>query len=188
MMKQKVWKALIEVKQVGLKNKNIVRRVLEILKKYVLFHMTKRWKKKANAETIVKEKNRIEGAYLLLKRFKTRFKALDETVKVINEKKAEKTDLDLLRLSMNPLRAEAVMQDMKILFDSTVVEFNKRLEAEKKIISDTYDRILAKQKNMVLAFEMKYANMLKQRMDRVENFTNDLAMEQAKLAAMTGSL
>ena len=39
---------------------------------------------------------------------------------------------------------------------------------------------------MTLAIEMKYTNMIKQRMDRVEAFTNDLAMEQARLTASVG--
>ena len=58
-----------------------------------------------------------------------------------------------------------------------MVEFEKRREAEKSAISATYDKIMDKQKNMVLAFEMKYSNMMKQRMDRIEAFSNDIAME-----------
>lgn len=57
------------------------------------------------------------------------------------------------------------------------------MEADKSQIVETYDRILEKQKNMVLAFEMKYTGIIKKRIDRVENFANDLAMEQAKLTA-----
>ena len=80
------------------------------------------------------------------------------------------------------------MTDMKLLFDTTVKEFEKKLEAEKQKISQTYDRILEKQKNMVLALEMKYTNMIKHRIERVENFTNDLALEQARLAACAGMI
>ena len=41
---------------------------------------------------------------------------------------------------------------------------------------------------MVLALEMKYTNMIKHRIERVENFTNDLALEQARLAACAGMI
>ena len=71
----------------------------------------------------------------------------------------------------------SVMNDMKLLFDSAVKEFEKRMCAEKHDLTSSYGSILEKQKKMILAFEMKYSNMIKQRMDRLETFTNDLAME-----------
>ena len=36
------------------------------------------------------------------------------------------------------------MNDMKILFDTTVKEFDKRLAHDKKYIAATYDRIIEK--------------------------------------------
>ena len=78
---------------------------------------------------------------------------------------------------MRPDSSKMIMEDMHVLLNSTMKKFEKQIEEQKSHISTTYDRIIEKQNNMVLAFEMKYTNMMKQRMDRIEAFTNDLAME-----------
>ena len=87
---------------------------------------------------------------------------------------------------MRPDSSKMIMEDMHVLLNQTMKKFEKQIEAEKSHVSTTYDRIIEKQNNMVLAFEMKYTNMMKQRMDRIEAFTNDLAMEQARLTACAG--
>ena len=63
---------------------------------------------------------------------------------MVNEKKANKSDIEALRAQIRPENAQVIMRDMKILFDSTVKEFDKRLAAEKSQISATYDRIIEK--------------------------------------------
>ena len=40
---------------------------------------------------------------------------------------------------------------------------------------------------MILGFEMKYSNMIKGRLDRLEAFADDLALEQARLNTKTGA-
>lgn len=180
------WKALVEHMKEGKREKNKVKRCLVVLRKYVTHHFMRKWKVNHSVEVQIKDKNKIEGAYLLLRRYKNRLKAFDEAVKVIHENMADKKDFAELKKSIQPGRNVAVMEDMKLLFDSTVKQFDKRLIAEKNQLAATYDRIIQKQKNMVLAFEMKYSNMIKSRIDRVEAFTNDLAMEQARLTACAG--
>ena len=148
--------------------------------------MTRRWKRNGSYEAQIKDKSKIEGAYLILRRLKNRLKAFDHIVKIIHETKADKKDFLVLKKSVEPVRTEMIMNDMKLLFDSTVKQFDKRLRAEKSQLTVTYDRIIEKQKNMTLAFEMKYSNMITQRIDRVETFSNDLALEQARLTACAG--
>ena len=80
------------------------------------------------------------------------------------------------------------MGDMVLLLETTLRGFEGKIEAERQKVASSYNRILEKQKNMILAFEMKYTNLIKQRMDRIEAFTNDIAMEQARLAACAGML
>ena len=55
--------------------------------------MFKRYRHQVDVELMLRDKNKIDGAYLLLKRLKNRFKALDETIKGLNEIKANKTDV-----------------------------------------------------------------------------------------------
>ena len=55
--------------------------------------------------TQIKDKNKIEGAYLLLRRFKNRLKVFDETMKAIHETKANLSDLEDLKIFIDPTRA-----------------------------------------------------------------------------------
>ena len=58
------------------------------------------WKRQASLESQIKDKSKIEGAYLLLRRFKNRLKMLDEIVRVIHEKKVEVRDFEVLKASL----------------------------------------------------------------------------------------
>lgn len=67
----------------------------------------------------MKDKNKIEGAYLLLRRFKNRLKGLDEVIQNISKDKASHTDFDNLKKSLDGGRAQSVFDDMKVLLEST---------------------------------------------------------------------
>jgi len=64
-------------------------RFTDIMRKYILYHSWRRYARQANFETQLKEKGRIEGAYILLKRFKNRLKHFDSTFKTITDQKAD---------------------------------------------------------------------------------------------------
>ena len=57
----------------------------------MLYHAFRRYAKKVSYEKQLKDKGKIDGAYLLIKRFKNRLKCLDEVIKKIS---AEKASLD----------------------------------------------------------------------------------------------
>ena len=67
------------------------------------------------------DKSKIEGAYLLLKRYKNRLKNFDRTLQCMHEMKADKAELERIESLTKPERASSVFNDMKILFDSTVL-------------------------------------------------------------------
>lgn len=76
---------------------------------------------------------------------------------------------------------------MKILFDSTVKQFETKVDHERNEVAKSYEKIVDKQRSMILGFEMKYSNMIKGRLDRLESFADDLALEQARLNTKTGA-
>jgi len=82
---------------------------------------------------------------LLLKRFKNRLKAFDDVVMRINEKKANRTDLDELKASVEPSRAQVIFSDMKLLFDTTMAQNEKFWLSKVRQVEETYDRIMKKQ-------------------------------------------
>ena len=69
---------------------------------------------------MLKDKSKIDGAYLLIKRFKNRLKGLDEVVRRVNSEKANRIDLERLEKVTARGRAEVVFEDMTQLFESTV--------------------------------------------------------------------
>ena len=69
---------------------------------------------------MLRDKSKIDGAYLLIKRFKNRLKGLDEVVRRVNSEKADRMDLERLEKSTAKGRAEVVFDDMKQLFECTV--------------------------------------------------------------------
>ena len=75
----------------------------------------------------LKDKSKIEGAYLLLKRYKNRLKNYDTALEQINNVKADKTALELLEAQTKPQRATAVFNDMKMLLDMTTMQFDEKL-------------------------------------------------------------
>ena len=69
---------------------------------------------------MLKNKDKIEGAYLILKRFKNRLKGIDEVVKKVDQEKVNRTEFKKLEASMDQNRAINMFDDMKTLFDTTV--------------------------------------------------------------------
>lgn len=77
------------------------------------------------------DKNKIEGAYLLLKRFKNRLKNFDSALEKVHEQKADKKDFIQLKASLDRDRAMSIFNDMKILFDSSIKRIDERFVLEK---------------------------------------------------------
>jgi hypothetical protein len=63
---------------------------MNIFRKYQTHHGFLKFKKQANWETDLMDRGRIDGAYLLLKRFKGRLKLFDRALEKIYEDKASK--------------------------------------------------------------------------------------------------
>ena len=66
--------------------------------KVQLYHVFRKYHRNSNYETALKDKSKIDGAYLLLKRFKNRLKNYDLALAQIEGKKADKQEItDLAR-------------------------------------------------------------------------------------------
>ena len=68
----------------------------------------------------MKNKDKIEGAYVLMKRFKNRLKGLDEVIKQISEDKVSQAELKAVQLTVTNDNVRSMFDDMKHLFDTTV--------------------------------------------------------------------
>lgn len=75
---------------------------------------------------------------------------------------------------------------MKHLFDATVAQFDKKVAFERQKVAKSYETILEKQRSMILSFEMKYNNMIRCRVDTLENALADVQTDLARLSTTTG--
>lgn len=116
-LKQKAWFTFRKNRDDNFKNRDRVRKLLRIFRKYQTFHAFVKFCKKTNWELMLKDRSRIDGAYLLLKRFKGRLKLFDQALEKLHDDKASKDDLDTLALSLDKHRATSLFNDMKQLYD-----------------------------------------------------------------------
>lgn len=171
------WIALKENRDHQVKEKGKIVRCMTAIKKYILYHSWRRYARNVRYENMLQNRDKIEGAYILIKRFKNRLKGFDGAIKKVSDEKADREDFVKLKQSLVKARIESVFDDMKILFDSTVKQFDQKVVHERKEVAKAYERIVEKQRSMILGFEMKYNTMIKGRMDKLEAVTDDLAFE-----------
>ena len=121
---KKVFAALIDHRNNEKKEKAKIGRVTQIVRKFILYHSWRRYAKNITYVTALKDKSKIDGAYLLIKRFKNRLKSIDDVMRRINIEKANHADFEQLKASMAINRAKAVFDDMSKLMECTVVKFD----------------------------------------------------------------
>ena len=124
-MKAKIWEVFKKQYETKRKSVLIVRRLVRLYKNKRVKHYFKRYFRQSSIETQLKDKSKIEGAYLLLKRYKNRLKDLDNALQKFDQKKADVTALEQLADATKHGRALEVFNDMKILFDTTISNFHE---------------------------------------------------------------
>ena len=82
---QNSWKAFILHRDEKRNEKLKVSRCLNALRKFALYHSWRQYARQVNFQTQLKDKDKIEGAYILVKRLKNRMKGIDEAVKKVYE-------------------------------------------------------------------------------------------------------
>ena len=75
----------------------------------------------------VRDKDKIDGAFLLLKRFKNRLKAFDGALHAMDKTKVNISEFTQLQVSIDLARSQTIFDDMKRLFDSTSANFEDKI-------------------------------------------------------------
>ena len=76
-------------------------KLVKNLNKLQLYHAFRRYHKKVCWELALKDKSKIDGAYLLLKRYKNRLKNYDLALERIDQKKCDKSEFEALSQSVD---------------------------------------------------------------------------------------
>ena len=107
-MSHKVFDTLRNNADKNLKDRNKISRLMNVFRKYQMHHGFAKYKKQANWEADLMDRGRIDGAYLLLKRFKGRLKQFDKALERIYDEKASKQEFERLTLSLDKNRTEVI--------------------------------------------------------------------------------
>ena len=86
-LKKATFEALADYKKKRERRVQLLGSLLSHLRKSHLFYEFRKLRVKANILTEVRNKDKINGAYLLLKRFKDRLKAFDRAMQTLNKSK-----------------------------------------------------------------------------------------------------
>ena len=146
-------------------------------RKYQTYHLMRKFSKQTRWEAQLMDKSKIEGAYLLLKRFKNRLKTFDTALEKVYSLKADKQDFMKLKQSLDKERAQSIFDDMKVLFDTTVKQFDDEVVYERSQVEERYAKILRDQRLLMQTFEKKYNLLIMKKIDKLENVVNDLAFD-----------
>ena len=127
------------------------------------------------------DRSRIDGAYLLLKRFKGRLKLFDQALEKLYNQKASKEEFEQLLQSLDKHRAEQIFNDMKSLFDSTVQQALSRLDTHRDKLVKQTDQTLTEQQKELSRLEKKYSYFVSEKMQKLNFFVDDIALGQEQI-------
>ena len=117
---RKAWTALRASLDIRAAEEKKIKKMVDKFKKFHIGQAFKRYRQQAMWEVQLREKDKIEGAYLLLKRFKNRLKNMDSALEKLNEKKSDRSELAILSESVDSNKTVSIFNDMKVLLDTTV--------------------------------------------------------------------
>ena len=120
-----------------------MRLLIRHVRKYHLFHEFKRLNLQTNAMAAVRDKNKIDGAYLLMKRFKNRLKAFDSALQAIEKAKVNTADFERLKATLDSANSQSIFRDVIRLFDTAKENFEHKIEKEMSKTTASFEKLLA---------------------------------------------
>ena len=109
-----------------------------IFRKFHIYQYFQKYRRNVNLEIQIREKSNIQGAYLLLKRYKNRLKAFDEALCKMNLSKVDLADFNALKMSVKQERTITVYEDMQKLLDSKMNQIDQTIQRDR----DEFRRLL----------------------------------------------
>ena len=101
--------------------------MVSCLGKQQLYHAFRKYHRQVNFEIALKDKSKIDGAYLLLKRYKNRLKNFDFALQKMENKKAEKSEIQNMLKLIDEHKGTTIFNDMKMLMDTSMQQIEERV-------------------------------------------------------------
>ena len=118
LLKRRAWTALTREVAAKKRRRRLLLQLTAHFRKFQLFHAVRKVHLQTNRLAAVRDKSKIDGAFLLLKRFKNRLKAFDTALHAMDRSKVNQNEFNELCTSIDKERSRAIFDDMKRLFDS----------------------------------------------------------------------
>ena len=128
------------------------------------------------------DKSRIDGAYLLLKRFKLRLKQFDKALEKLHSEKASTEQFSILCQSLDRHRATAIFNDMKNLFDNSIKSVQSNMKREREKTEDMHIVELQHKQTELRQIEMKYSYLYNEKLGKLQGVVDGLALEHSNVA------
>ena len=77
---------------------------------------------------LVEERQKVEGAFIMIDELKDKMRSLDKALERMYKEKSSREDFELLKMSLDQSRAKTIFNDMKELFDVTMIEMKNTME------------------------------------------------------------
>ena len=155
-LKRETFQALLKNAKEEQHVTKVMHRLIRHFRKFHQFQELRKFKHQASLVAQIIDKDKINGAYLLLKRFKERLKAFDAALRAVDSAKANIADFEELKASLDMTRSTTMFNDMKQLFDTAAKNFDKKLAHERATMTAMFERILNNERLTQVAIENKY--------------------------------
>ncbi len=77
---------------------------------------------------LVEDRLKVEGAFIMIDELKDKMRSLDKALERMYKEKSSREDFELLKMSLDQSRAKTIFNDMKELFDVTMIEIKNTME------------------------------------------------------------
>ena len=106
--------------------------------KQQLYHSFRKYHRNVNYEIVLKDKSKIDGAYLLLKRYKNRLKNYDTALERLESKKVDRPELEAVIATIDKDKGATIFRDFQLLMDSTVQHIEGKFIAKCNTMQNAY--------------------------------------------------
>lgn len=163
---------------------NCLIRAMNIIRKFHTFWFFRKYRRIVNVELQIREKG-VQGAFMLLKRYKDRLKVFDQTLCQLDKNKVSIQQFDKLQASLDKEHGTNLFNDMKRLFDSSMSSIKSTIKLDREKTIKSIRNAHLKHVEAIQLHDRLLKEQLDQRLKKIENFVDNLVYDIAKLQSAT---
>ena len=126
--KKKVFQAWVDFIQKQKCEKQKLKKLVQTYWKIKVSKAITSFKSNTQKFKLVEERQKVEGAFIMIDELKDKMRSLDKALERMYKEKSSREDFELLKMSLDQSRAKTIFNDMKELFDVTMIEMKNTME------------------------------------------------------------